>query len=240
MGILADLARKEITKRASEEFDKIDLNIYNRIIVPLEDNIDLYQERSALFIEYQEAANLAYDTYEDIQTIRTNVKRARKTAEAAQITTDSSDKASRIASALDKISAAISFGLKILRQKLGEEIAELKDVEKLFGPTKVEFGIRKQRIIDTLKAQKRRFDLITENRRKQQEKITAKRNAISARRQSRLEGPGESTFANVTGPIGQARDYVVDTVNEVRRDLFTPAEAAELEKSTKTQAIKSA
>ena len=82
--------------------------------------------------------------------------------------------------------------------------------------------------------------MITENRRKQQEKITAKRNAISARRQSRLEGPGESTFANVTGPIGQARDYVVDTVNEVRRDLFTPAEAAELEKSTKTQAIKSA
>lgn len=235
MGVLANLARKEITKRASEEFDKIDLEIYNEIILPLEENIDLYQERSDQFIEIQEKANFAYDAYEDLATIYANIKKARQVAEASEKTADASDKASTIASALDKISAAISFGLKLLKDKLREEIDELKNVEALLAPTKVEFGIRKQRILDTLARQKKRFDTITENRRKQQEKITAKRNELAQRRRNRLAGD-----VNFSGPIGQAVEYVegaVNTaVNEIRNDLFGEPEKLKLEESTKLSA----
>ena len=238
MGVLANLARKEITKRASEEFDKIDLKIYQEIILPLEDNIDLYQERSDQFIEIQEQANFAYDAYEDLATIYTNIKRARKVAEASEKTADASDKASTIASALDKISAAISYGLKLLKDKLKEEIDELKDLEMLFAPTKVEFGIRKQRILDTLARQKKRFETITENRRKQQEKITAKRNELAQRRRNRLAGD-----LDFSGPIGQAVDYVQDAVdtavNEIRNDLFGEPEKLKLEESTKLPACSS-
>ena len=118
MGLLADMARKEFMKKASEGFDEIDLKIYNEIILPLEENIDLYAEKSDQFIEIQESVLVAYDAYEDIATIITNIRRARKIAQASEKTADTSDKASTIASALDKISAAISYGLKVLKDKL--------------------------------------------------------------------------------------------------------------------------
>ena len=169
MAILAKLAREELKKRASIEFDKIDLQIYEEIILPLEENVDLYQQKSDAFIEFQERVNTAYEAYEDIQAIRTNIKRARQTADAAEKTADATDKGSTIASALDKISAAISFGLKKVKERLRFEIDELKKLEQLFAPTKIEFEIRKARILRVLQAQKDRFDKITENRRKQQE-----------------------------------------------------------------------
>ena len=164
MGLLADMARKEFMKKASEGFDEIDLKIYNEIILPLEENIDLYAEKSDQFIEIQESVLVAYDAYEDIATIITNIRRARKIAQASEKTADTSDKASTIASALDKISAAISYGLKVLKDKLREEVRELLEIEQYRAPLKKEFGIRKERILDTLERQKKRFDTITKEK----------------------------------------------------------------------------
>ncbi len=235
MGLLADLARKEFLKKASEGFDEIDLKIYNEIILPLEENIDLYAEKSDQIIEIQESVLVAYDAYEDIATIITNIRRARKVAQASEKTADTSDKASTIASALDKISAAISYGLKVLKDKLREEIRELLEIEQYKAPLKKEFGIRKERILDTLERQKKRFDTITENRRKQQEKLTAKREELAQRRRNRLAGR-----TDFSGPIGQAVDYVEDAVNtavnEIRNDLFGEPEKLKLEESTKLSA----
>ena len=109
------------------------------------------------------------------------------------------------------------------------------EIEQYRAPLKKEFGIRKERILDTLERQKKRFDTITENRRKQQEKLTAKREELAQRRRNRLAGR-----TDFSGPIGQVVDYVEDAYNtavdEIRNDLFGEPEKLKLEESTKLSA----
>ena len=71
MGLLADMARKEFMKKASEGFDKIDLKVYEEIILPLEENIDLYAEKSDQIIETQEAVLVAL--YRSLKNIRPKI-----------------------------------------------------------------------------------------------------------------------------------------------------------------------
>ena len=165
MGLLSDIARRKIYEFSQGPFDFIESKIQQEILVPVEQGVDDIDAIADTINEIEDRILTLREKYEQVQSARQNIRRARKTAEVATKTADTSDKAATIASALDKISAAVSYGLKLLKDRLRSEIDDLKDTENLFEPAVKDYQRRKEDIKELIDDIKLKFQRQQEERR---------------------------------------------------------------------------
>ena len=225
MGLLSDIARQKIYEFSQGPFDLIEGIIEQKILIPIEQGVDDIDAIADTINEIEDRILTLREKYEQVQSARQNIRRARKTAEVATKTADTSDKAATIASALDKISAAVSYGLKLLKDRLRSEIDDLKDAEDLFEPAVEDYERRKEDIADLIFDIRQKFERQQEERRLKELEQKRRKDAVNKSRTARLSAQkelDEEIDAEVQKTMDEKNEQRKEDAIQVGKDFYNP------------------
>lgn len=221
MGVLSDIAADKILQFGTLPMDRVENLINEQIVSRIDAGVTEYDQIADSVNLARERLTDAKIAYERVREAKNTLTKARKAQEASVKVTESAERASIIASALDKFAAAVRYGLSVLKEKTRGEIKDLKDIENLFGPIRESYEERYGRYERKLEEVKKRLDKIEEDRRKQEARIQRKR-----KRLRKLRGVNEKLDAEILLQSQQAeRERIKQEI------LDRPVDYEEMQKS---------